>query len=222
MKNEIKRILLALVIPLFLLFVMYMIKILETATGWNFAHLGIYPLAKKGVFGIVMHALLHGSFGHLLANTLPFLFLGWCLFYFYRSIAPAIFVVLWLLSGSLLFVVGKPGWHIGASSMIYALAFFLFLSGILRKHIPLVALSLLVTFLYGSLVWNMFPFFAAPTTSWEGHLSGAVAGVVCAYSFKRFGPQKPDPFADEEEEDVEEMENEAESTAQEEDMSGAK
>ncbi|MDL2299136.1 rhomboid family intramembrane serine protease [Bacteroides sp. OttesenSCG-928-E20] len=205
MKNEVRKILVATVIPLFLIFIMYAIKILEVGMNWNLGWLGIYPLTKKGIFGILSHPFIHGSFDHLFANTLPFFFLGWCFFYFYRQIAPYIFVLLWLLSGLFTFVIGKPGWHIGASGVIYALAFFLFFSGILRKHIPLIAISLLVTFLYGSLVWNMFPFFAKPTTSWEGHLSGALAGIICAFIFKEYGPQKPDPFIEEEEEEEEEV-----------------
>ena len=64
----------------------------------------------------------------------------------------------------------------------------LFFSGILRKHVPLIAISLLITFLYGGLVWNMFPQFAKATTSWEGHLSGAIAGTLCAIGFMEYGP----------------------------------
>ena len=97
------------------------------------------------------------------------------------------------------FIIGKPGWHIGASGLIYGLAFFLFFSGLLRKHVPLIAISLLVTFLYGGLVWDMFPQFAKATTSWEGHLGGAIAGTICAIGFMRYGPQRPELFEDEEE-----------------------
>lgn len=86
--------------------------------------------------------------------------------------------------------------------------FFLFFSGILRKHVPLIAISLLITFLYGGLVWNMFPQFAKATTSWEGHLSGAIAGTLCAIGFMEYGPQRPDPFAGEEDEDEENNEDE--------------
>ncbi len=201
MKPEFKRILLALVIPLFFVFVFYMLKILETGLEWDFTRLGIYPLQKKGVFGIFAHPLVHGSFRHLFANTLPFIFLSWCLFYFYKDISSYIFFLIWILCGIVTFIIGKPGWHIGASGIIYGLAFFLFFSGILRKHIPLIAISLLVTFLYGGLVWNMFPYFAKPTTSWEGHLGGALAGIFIAYLFREHGPQRPDPFKNEEEEE---------------------
>lgn len=78
---------------------------------------------------------------------------------------------------------------------------FPFFSGILRKHVPLIAIALLVTFLYGGLVWNMFPQFAKASTSWEGHMGGAIAGMLCSVFFIKYGPQRPDPFADEEDEE---------------------
>lgn len=199
MKLELRRMLLAAVIPTFLLFIMYLLKALEVGMEWDFTRLGVYPMQKRGVFGIFAHPLIHSSFKHLLANTIPLFFLSWCLFYFYRHIASYILFSVWIGCGILTFLIGKPGWHIGASGIIYALAFFLFFSGILRKYVPLVAISLLITFLYGGMVWNMFPQFAKETTSWEGHLSGAIAGTFCAIGFMKQGPQRPDPFANEEE-----------------------
>lgn len=215
MKPEVRRIFLALAIPAFLLFVLYVMKTLEVGMDWDFTRLGVYPLSKKGVFGIFAHPLVHADFSHLLANTVPLLFLSWCLFYFYRDLGAFILFFVWIVCGLITFIIGKPGWHVGASGIIYGLAFFLFFSGILRKHIPLVAISLLVTFLYGGLVWNMFPYFAKETTSWEGHLSGAVAGTVAALLFRNKGPQKPDPFAGETEEEEEAENTERAETAKE-------
>ena len=149
MKHDARRIVLAAVIPLFLLFILYTLKFLETGMDWDFTRLGVYPMEKRGVFGIFAHPLVHSSFKHLLANTIPLFFLSWCLFYFYRDIAPYIFFAIWTGCGLLTFLIGKPGWHIGASGIIYGLAFFLFFSGLLRKHVPLIAISLLITFLYG-------------------------------------------------------------------------
>lgn len=200
MKADVQRICTAMVIPLFLIFILYLLKVLETGMDWNFTSLGVYPLHKKGVFGIFAHPLVHSSFRHLFANTIPLFFLSWCLFYFYRSIASLLFFFIWIGCGVITFLIGKQGWHVGVSGIIYGLAFFLFFSGIVRKHIPLIAISLLVTFIYGGLIWNMLPFFAKPTTSWEGHLSGAIIGTICAFAFKAYGPQKPEPWADEEEE----------------------
>ena len=199
MKQDIRRITVAMVIPLFLIFILYMIKILEIGAEWDFTHLGVYPLHQKGVFGIFAHPLVHSDFHHLMANTIPLFFLAWCLFYFYRNIAPYIFFIIWIGCGALTFVIGKPGWHIGASGIIYGLAFFLFFSGLLRRHIPLIAISLLITFIYGGLVWNILPFFVKETTSWEGHLSGTITGVLCAIIFRKYGPQRPVVFAEEEE-----------------------
>lgn len=210
MKQEIRPIILAAVMPLFLIFILYILKILEVGMDWDFTHLGVYPLEKKGLFGIFAHSLIHSGFSHLLANTLPLFFLSWCLFYFYRGIASYIFFLIWVGCGVLTFLIGKPGWHIGASGIIYGLAFFLFFSGILRKHPPLIAISLLVTFLYGGLVWHMLPYFSPPNMSWEGHLSGGVTGTLCAFAFAKHGPQRPDPFADEDEEEAEEKEEEEE------------
>ena len=123
MKSDVRRILIAMVLPMFLIFILYTIKVLEVGMDWDFTRLGVYPLSKKGMFGIFAHPLIHSGFKHLLANTLPLFFLSWCLFYFYRSIAPLIFFIIWIGCGTITFLIGKPGWHIGASGIIYGLAF---------------------------------------------------------------------------------------------------
>lgn len=204
MKRGFQRVIVSATIPLFLVFTISLIKILEVGMDWNFARLGVYPLQKKGVFGIFAHPLIHGSFKHLIANSFPLFFLSWCLFYFYKGVSSYIYFAIWTGCGLLTFIIGKPGWHIGASGIIYGLAFFLFFSGLIRRHVPLIAISLLVAFIYGGLIWNMFPFFAKPTTSWEGHLSGAIAGTICAFAFRKYGPQKPEII--EEEENIEDIE----------------
>lgn len=189
---------------------------MEVGMEWDFTRLGVYPMEKKGVFGIFAHPLVHSSFKHLFANTIPLLFLLWCLFYFYKDLSALIFFFIWIAGGIFTFIIGKPGWHVGASGLIYGLAFYLFFSGILRKHIPLIAISLLITFLYGGLIWNMFPFFANESTSWEGHLSGAIAGTIAAVIFRKHGPQKPEyPEEDDDEnnkEYLEETENKEDQT----------
>ena len=173
MKLEIQKILLAFALPLLLLFILYTLRTMESVMNWDFITWGIYPKETKGIMGILTSPLIHADWGNIYLRTLfLFFFSLWCLLYFYRDLGIGILFFIWIVSGILTFIIGKPGWHIGASSIIYSLAFFLFFSGILRKHVPLVALSLLVTFLYGSLVWNMFPQFASSTTSWGGTLGG--------------------------------------------------
>ena len=168
------------------------------------------------MFGIFAHPLVHTSFRHLAANTLPFFFLSWCLFYFYRGIAPYILYAIWIGCGILTFAIGKPGWHVGASGIIYGLAFFLFFSGLLRKHVPLVPYPCSSPSCTAGWCGTCSRNSPSPTTSWEGHLSGAIAGTLCAFAFKGQGPQRRDPFEEEEPTEEEgEGEDEAEEAQQE-------
>ena len=105
MKQDIQRIMVAAAKPLFLIFILYILKFLEVGMGWDFSHAGVYPMEKRGLTGILTHPLIHSGFSHLLANTLPLFFLSWCLFYFYRGIAGKIFILIWLGSGLLTFLI---------------------------------------------------------------------------------------------------------------------
>jgi len=91
-----------------------------------------------------------------------------------------------LLSGLLTWSIGRPAYHIGASGLIYVLVSFLFFKGIIAKHFRLIALSLLVIFLYGSMIWYVLPI--KDGVSWEGHLSGLIVGLVFAFIFKKHLP----------------------------------
>lgn len=173
---------------------------------FNFSVLGIYPRQLKGLAGVVFSPFIHGSFSHLISNTVPLLILISLLFYFYNQIAFKSLAYLWLLSGFLTWLIGRNSYHVGASGLIFALVFFLFFSGLFRKYIPLVAVSMIVAFAYGSTVWSIFPIteYIDVNMSWEGHLSGAVAGLIVALIFKNQGPQKPETFWNDDEDDEEE------------------
>jgi membrane associated rhomboid family serine protease len=121
-------------------------------------------------------------------NSLPILILGTALFYFYGKLGLKVSVILYFLCGILLWLSARPSYHIGASGLIYAFAGFLFMSGILRREKRLIAISLLVAFLYGSLFWGIFPI--KEGISWEGHLWGGIAGFVIAYYYRKEGPQR--------------------------------
>ena len=207
MKIETKKILYAFTFPVLLVLLLWIIWLLEQGLGADWHQWGIYPRTVRGLWGILTEPLIHSGVKHLFSNTVPLLILGWCLFYFYNELGFAVIPALWILSGIFTWCLGRESWHIGASGLIYALSFFLFFSGIFRKHIPLMAVSLLVAFLYGSTIWNMFPVaeLVDPQVSWEGHLSGAISGLISAIAFRKFGPQKPiEPEEEEEEEEEEE------------------
>ena len=207
MKFEFKRILYALLAPLFLIIILWLIHVFQWESNTCWTRLGIYPREIHGLIGIITGPFIHGDFKHLFSNTIPLFILGWCLFYFYKDLGYLVLPAIWIGTGVIIWCIGRESWHIGASGLIYGMSFFLFFSGIFRKYIPLMAISMLVAFLYGSIVFNMFPVseLIYENVSWEGHLSGAIAGLLSAVIFRKHGPQKPeDPFEGEveEEEDI--------------------
>lgn len=192
MSKEKKKFLYSLLIPIGLLFVMWMVKIIEYSFNISLLSYGNYPLDIKGVKGIILMPFIHGDWDHLIANSVPFLILASALFYFYSSISVRVLIGIWFLSGIWVWFGGRPSWHIGASGLIYGLSSFLFVSGLIRKDTRLAALALIVTFLYGSLIWGAFPDFfpKEKNISWEGHLGGAVAGLVLALYYRKSGPKR--------------------------------
>lgn len=154
----------------------------------NLYHLGVMPGKVTGIFGVVTSPLIHGSLMHLVNNTFPILALGAGLFYFYPRIAWKVIAISWISSGILTWLIGRESYHIGASGLIYALAGFIFLCGILRKQPRLLALSLLVVFFYGSLVWGVLPIEEA--ISWEAHLGGALSGFALAVVYRKSPPRE--------------------------------
>ncbi len=162
-------------------------------SDWNYSSLGIKPGDVSGLKGIIFSPFLHTSFSHLWSNTLSLLILIWLLFYFYSRIAFSTLVYLWVLSGAVTWVIGRDSYHVGASGLVFAILFFLFFSGLFRKYIPLVAVSMIVAFIYGGTVWSIFPIteMVDASISWEGHLSGAISGLLLAVIFRKQGPQKP-------------------------------
>ncbi|MDY6802039.1 MAG: rhomboid family intramembrane serine protease [Bacteroidota bacterium] len=203
MKEEKKRFLYSLVFPGFFLLLIWLIKIIEVTLHLNFTFLGIFPLRIKGLIGIVTAPLIHSDFQHLAANSLPLLILGAGLFYFYQNIAGKVFLLIYLISNIWIWFGARYAYHIGASGIIYGMASFLFFSGVIRKNVKLMAISLLVVFLYGSMVWGLLPI--QPHVSWESHLMGAIAGLVLAFYYRDRGPKRKIyswEFEEEEEDDT--------------------
>ncbi|MGE5317915.1 MAG: rhomboid family intramembrane serine protease [Chloroflexota bacterium] len=189
-----------------ILALLWLIKATEAALGISLASLGILPLKVEGLKGIIFSPLIHGSIAHLVSNSVPLFLLTAALFYYYRSNAWQIFILSWLVTGLWVWLFARgSAYHIGASGVIYALTAFHFFSGIIRKEPKLIAFTLLVTFLYGSFVWGIFPDFALKERiSWESHLMGMIAGVVLAWAFKDIGPQRKVYIWPEDEEEADE------------------
>lgn len=180
-----------LAIPLYTVLFLWIVLWADNRFNLHFRNFGIYPMTSKGLIGIVFSPFIHGDVAHLVHNSLPLFIMLMALLYFYREIA---FKVIWqgvLFLGLITWFIARPAYHIGASGVIYLLVSFIFFSGVLSKNYRLIAVSLIVIFLYGSLVWYMFPI--KEKMSWEGHLSGFISGIVLALWYRNVLP-KPQKY----------------------------
>ena len=198
----------SLIFPAAFVFVFWIVEIIEQTTGVSFVKFGVYPLHLKGLPGILFSPFIHSDFNHLISNSVPFFILLFTLIYFYRRISYRIFFQMYILAGLCVWLSGREAWHIGASGVVYALAAFHFVSGIIRNDIRLLTISVVVVFLYGGMVWGMFPI--NPDISWEGHLWGAVSGVVLAIYYRKYIIRRDKFDWEDEEDDDDESENQNE------------
>jgi membrane associated rhomboid family serine protease len=206
----------SMVIPAAFIVAFWLVKITEVTTSVSFVKLGVYPLHLKGLPGIIFSPFIHSGINHLMSNSIPFFILLFALIYYYRRISYRIFFLLYFLSGFSVWLAGREAWHIGASGVVYAMAAFHFMSGVIRNDVRLLTLSVVVVFLYGGLIWGVFPI--DPRISWEGHLWGAVSGVALAFYYRRYIIRR-DKFDWEEEEEEENKQQQDDNSSTEDQMS---
>ena len=164
---------------------LWIIEILNLITGHSLNYLGIRPLEIDGIKGILFAPFLHGSVSHLMSNSLPFLILMWIVLTFYDDIWIRVSVFSIILGGIGVWLLGGQGTvHVGASGLIFSFIGFLLASGVFRRNIKSFIISLAVFLLYGgTLIFGVLP--GQPGISWQGHLFGALAGVVLAWVYRK-------------------------------------
>ncbi len=166
-------------VPFRLVFLMWAAFYLEVQFGYPLSVFGIVPHTLWGLVGIFTAPLLHGSLNHLVSNTIPLLFLGTVLSFFYDRIAGTVFFRAYIWTNVLVWIFGRQeANHIGASGVVYGLAFFLIFFGIFRRDFRSMLISLVVIVLYGGVIYGVLP--TDPRISWESHFSGALVGVYTA------------------------------------------
>jgi membrane associated rhomboid family serine protease len=186
-------------LPLLFLIAMWILELSEQVLAVSFSHYGVLPRSTDGIYGIFFSPFLHGEWQHILSNSLPFIVLSSILFLAYRKVSYTVFIAIYILTGIFVWLFARSGtYHIGASGLVYGLFGFIFFSGIFRMDIKSIALSLIVAFFYGGMVYGVFP--GQPGISWESHLLGAFAGAILAYHFKNVQRSKPPKFMEEPEE----------------------
>lgn len=154
---------------------------------WNLAALGVYPGRVTGLIGLLTAPLIHGSFQHLVSNTPPMILLGTGLFYGYPRSWYLVLPLLWVGSGLGIWLIGRESFHFGASGVATGLMFFLFFAGIVRRDRLSVVLAMAAFFMYGSMVWGIFP--QEEGISFEAHFAGAALGALSALLFRKRDPR---------------------------------
>jgi membrane associated rhomboid family serine protease len=191
---------LALKIALSLVGLLWVILIFDTAFGLGLTRFGLRPRHVEGLIGIFTAPLLHGGAEHLFSNTLPLIISLTTILYLYPRSAMRVIPVIWMGSGVLAWMIGRPSLHFGASGFVYGLLAYVFISGILRLDMRSVAVSVMVWFLYGSMIWGVLPI--RPHMSWELHLAGAILGVALAIAYRRWDVTPLKRYAWEDDESV--------------------
>ena len=163
---------------------MWFVNTLDRLLPLDLYEYGVYPLRPSGLIGIITGPFIHSTvdFGHILNNSAPTFVLSWLLFYHYRKVALKSFLLIYALTGIGVWLLARENYHIGMSGVIYGMASFLVVSGFFKQNVRVAGISLLVIFLYGSIIWGIFP--QQLNVSWEGHAMGLFSGIIAAIVFR--------------------------------------
>lgn len=179
----------------------WLIHLWQVTDGFDPGAYGIMSRRAWGLRGIVTAPLIHGSWKHLISNTVPLFVLTFISLYFYRKVAMRAFWLVYFLTGAAVWLFARPVSHIGASGVIYGLVAFMFWNGIFRRSLRSIVLAAIVMLLYSGMFLGVLP--DQEGISWESHLIGSLAGIFAAFLFKgeledEEAKEHDHPFADEE------------------------
>ena len=183
---------------LWFVLLLWVIQISNAVFGLGLTRFGVYPGELFGLRGILFAPLIHGSFAHVFSNTLPLLVLGTAMLLGYPRSSKFVFPIIYFGVGISVWFFARSSYHIGASGISFGLLTFVFVIGVLRWDKRAIALSCLVFFMYGGMIWGIFP--TEQGISFESHFSGAVIGILCAIIFRNFDAKPPEKHYDWEDE----------------------
>ena len=165
--------------------VLWAVDFLNVVLDLELQRFGVRPRELAGLAGILLAPLLHGGLPHLVSNSVPLLVLGTGMLFLYPNSALKVLPAVYLGPGIVVWLFGaSSSVHIGASGLVYGLVAYIFAAGVIRRDRRAIAASMLVFFLYGTLVWGVFPI--KPGVSWETHLAAALIGLAMALALRHY------------------------------------
>ncbi len=173
---------LAVKITLAFVLLMWAVFAFEWLLQIDLSRFGLRPRDGAGLLGLLTTPLLHGNLSHIASNSLPLFVGGVAMLFLYPNSALRALPMIYLGSALLAWTFARPNVHIGASGLVYGMLAFVFVSGILRRDMRSVGVSLMVWFFYGSMIWGVFP--AGRSVSWELHASGMIIGIIVAFVYR--------------------------------------
>lgn len=182
MKEETQSFFDALRVPTIFLLILWVVHISKVIFSLPLGRYGIYPRDIAGLKGVLLAPLIHGDFHHLISNSVPVFALTFIIFLFYKRVALASFVMIYLVAGFTVWLFARPVFHIGASGLVYGLVAFVFWNGIFRRNVKSIILALIVTVLYSGYFLGVLP--NQEGISWESHLIGGIVGIIVSFIFK--------------------------------------
>lgn len=159
---------------------LWVIEIIDVASGSRVEQAGINPRSVDGLWGILFAPVLHDDWAHLIANTLPVLILGFLVLLSGLARGLTATGIIWVVGGVGTWLIGGGNSnHIGASVLIFGWIAYLLTRGIFTRNLGQLAVGVVVFVIYGGALWGVLP--STPGVSWQGHLFGAVGGVLAAW-----------------------------------------
>ncbi|MEM6318837.1 MAG: rhomboid family intramembrane serine protease [Bacteroidota bacterium] len=165
-----------------LVIILWVVHLFQYFSGIDLGFLGTYPREVWGLKGIIASPFIHADFPHLMSNSVPIFVLTSTIFFFFRKVATRAYLMIYLLTGLMVWIFARTVFHIGASGVVYGLVSFIFWNGIFRQSLQSIVLALVVTVLYSGYFAGILP--NQEGISWESHLLGGLVGIFVAYYFK--------------------------------------